>query len=231
MNKKRILIILIVTILLLIVLCLIIHNTFSNKIAISSENILYNNLTNTDENINNIMENETIIDNKISNNVSSDKNTNSTVNTTTQKSVSSSSTKNTTTSKSKTSSNKNTSNNKSTTNSNSNSSNNGSTNSNNTEKKPTDTKTNDETIVEVYKVNNAMINKMKTVINNNPSEDMKEFGYNIVVDSSIVNLTNQFTFSEKRLISKLENNFGTIRIYARDLYVNNGFAHTECFIF
>lgn len=85
--------------------------------------------------------------------------------------------------------------------------------------------------VEEYKVNNDMINKMKQTINNNKSEDMIEFGYNIIVDSSIVTKTNYFTYTDKRLISKLTYRFGAIRIYARDLYVNGEYAHTECFIY
>ena len=72
---------------------------------------------------------------------------------------------------------------------------------------------------------------MKSIINNNVSADMKEFGYSIVVDPSIVNLSNYFTFTEKRVKSKVEDRFGTIKIYARDLFVNGGYAHTECFIY
>lgn len=85
--------------------------------------------------------------------------------------------------------------------------------------------------IEEYKVNNNMINKMKEAINNNKTEDMINYGYEILVDNSIVNKTNYFTYSDKRLISKLVYRFGTIRIYARDLYVNGEYAHTECFIY
>lgn len=84
---------------------------------------------------------------------------------------------------------------------------------------------------EEYKINNNMINKMKQTIDKNKTEDMVEFGYNIIVDSSIVTKTNYFTYTDKRLISKLTYRFGTIRIYARDLYVNSEYAHTECFIY
>lgn len=85
--------------------------------------------------------------------------------------------------------------------------------------------------IEEYKVNNDMINKMKQTINNNKTEDMINFGYEVAVDSSIVTKTNYFTYSDVRLISKLTYRFGTIRIYARDLYVNGEYAHTECFIY
>ena len=96
---------------------------------------------------------------------------------------------------------------------------------------PKETKKENDTLVEEYRVNNIKINEMKNIINNNVSADMKEFGYSIVVDPSIVNLSNYFTFTEKRVKSKVEDRFGTIKIYARDLYVNGGYAHTECFIF
>lgn len=79
--------------------------------------------------------------------------------------------------------------------------------------------------------NDKMIETMKNVIKNNETEDMKNFGYEIVVDSSITSKTNYFTYTEKRLTSKILYRFGTIRIYAEDLYVNGGYAHTECFIY
>ena len=81
-----------------------------------------------------------------------------------------------------------------------------------------------------YKENTAMINSIKNAINNNVSEDMQTYGYNIVVDSSIVNLTNQFTFSEKRVADKIKSKFGTIRIYARDYYLNGSYVWTECYV-
>ena len=94
-----------------------------------------------------------------------------------------------------------------------------------------ETKKESDALVEEYRVNNTKINEMKNIINNNVSADMKEFGYSIAVDPSIVNLSNYFTFTEKRVKSKVEDRFGTIKIYARDLYVNGGYAHTECFIY
>lgn len=81
-----------------------------------------------------------------------------------------------------------------------------------------------------YKENTAMINNIKNAINNNISEDMQTYGYNIVVDSSIANLTNQFTFSEKRVADKIKSKFGTIRIYARDYYLNGSYVWTECYV-
>lgn len=81
-----------------------------------------------------------------------------------------------------------------------------------------------------YKENTAMINNIKNAINNNVSEDMQTYGYNVVVDSSIVNLTNQFTFSEKRVADKIKSKFGTIRIYARDYYLNGSYVWTECYV-
>ena len=83
---------------------------------------------------------------------------------------------------------------------------------------------------EEYKVNNEMINKMKDYILNNPSEDMKQYGFEVVVDSSIVELTNQFTYTEQRMRDQLIWRFGTIRIYALDYYCNGNLVMTECFI-
>ena len=83
---------------------------------------------------------------------------------------------------------------------------------------------------EKYVINDAMINKIKQIIQNNPTENMKTFGYNIVVDSSIKNQTNQFTFSESRVINAIRNKFGTIRIYVEDFYKDNQLIMTECYI-
>ena len=83
---------------------------------------------------------------------------------------------------------------------------------------------------EEYKVNNEMINKMKNYILNNPSDDMKQYGFEVVVDSSIVELTNQFTYTEQRMREQLIWRFGTIRIYALDYYCNGNLVMTECFI-
>lgn len=87
-----------------------------------------------------------------------------------------------------------------------------------------------EQVVEEYKINNQMINKLKETIKNNESENMKNYGYEIVVDSSIVELTNQFTYTEFRVKNKLSLKYGTIRIYARDYYYNGNYITTQCFI-
>ena len=83
---------------------------------------------------------------------------------------------------------------------------------------------------EEYKTNNTMINTIRNVINSNQSEDMKLYGYNIVVDNSIVDVTSQFTYTEQRVIDKIKYKFGTIRIYARDYYNNGQYICTQCYI-
>lgn len=75
-----------------------------------------------------------------------------------------------------------------------------------------------------------MINKIKQVILSNESNYMKQHGYEIVVDSSIKEKTNQFTYTENRVKSYLTYKFGTIRIYAEDYYVNSTLIMTECYI-
>ena len=85
-------------------------------------------------------------------------------------------------------------------------------------------------IGEEYKTNDAMINTIKNVINSKQSEDMKLYGYNIVVDSSIVDITSQFTYTEQRVIDKIKYKFGTIRVYARDYYNNGQYICTQCYI-
>ena len=84
--------------------------------------------------------------------------------------------------------------------------------------------------VEEYKINNQMINKLKEIIKNNETEDMKNYGYEVVVDSSIVELTNQFTLTEQRVINKIRLKYGTIRIYSQDYYFNGEYITTQCFI-
>lgn len=83
---------------------------------------------------------------------------------------------------------------------------------------------------EEYKVNNEIINKMKNIINSNVNEYMQEYGYEVVVDSSITSLTNQFTFTEKRVKDKITIKFGTIKIYAQDYYKNGQYMYTECYL-
>lgn len=87
-----------------------------------------------------------------------------------------------------------------------------------------------ETNVEKYVRNDAMISRIKQIIQNNETSNMKNFGYNIVVDSSIKTQTNQFTFTESRVINAIKNKFGTIRIYVEDYYKNGQLIMTECYI-
>ena len=88
----------------------------------------------------------------------------------------------------------------------------------------------EQEITEEYKTNDQMINKIKTIIENNETEDMKTYGYEIVVDSTIPELTNEFTFTEQRVINKITWKCGIIRIYARDYYFNGNHISTQCFI-
>lgn len=85
-------------------------------------------------------------------------------------------------------------------------------------------------IGEKYIQNDEMLNKIKQVIENNVTEDMSMYGYEIVVDSSIKELTNQFTFTETRVKNALRFKFGTIRIYAEDYYKDGQYIMTECYI-
>lgn len=97
---------------------------------------------------------------------------------------------------------------------------------------PPSTETREETInEEKYIRNDTMISKIKSVINNNPSEYMKTYSYNIVVDNSIKEHCNQFTFTENRIKSYITYCFGTIRIYAEDYYKNGQLIMTECYIY
>ena len=83
---------------------------------------------------------------------------------------------------------------------------------------------------EEYKINEKKIAEIRNIINSNPSEDMKLYGYEIVVDSSITEVTTQFTFTEKRVKDKIVWKFGTIRIYAQDYYRNGQYITTECYL-
>lgn len=84
--------------------------------------------------------------------------------------------------------------------------------------------------IEEYKINEKKIAEIRNIINSNPSEDMKLYGYEIVVDSSITEVTTQFTFTEKRVKDKIAWKFGTIRIYAQDYYRNGQYITTECYL-
>lgn len=83
---------------------------------------------------------------------------------------------------------------------------------------------------EKYVRNDTMIAKIKSIIESNATEDMKTYGYTIVIDSSIKGLTNQFTFTENRVKSAICNKFGTIRIYAEDYYSGGQLIMTQCYI-
>jgi len=81
-----------------------------------------------------------------------------------------------------------------------------------------------------YKYNATMTEQIRQDIINNESEYMKKNGYTIKIDESIVDLTNQFTYTAERVKSKIVKKFGTIRIYARDFYYNGSYLFTECYI-
>lgn len=76
-----------------------------------------------------------------------------------------------------------------------------------------------------------MINRIKQVIQSNESEYMKNYGYSVIVDSSIKQQANQFTFTETRVKSYITYRFGTIKIYAEDYYKNGQLIMTECYIY
>lgn len=81
-----------------------------------------------------------------------------------------------------------------------------------------------------YKYNSTITEQIKQDILNNESDYMKQYGYTIVIDESIVTLTNQFTYTSTRVKDKIIKKFGTIRIYARDYYYNGEYMFTECYI-
>lgn len=81
-----------------------------------------------------------------------------------------------------------------------------------------------------YVVNNNMIARMKSIIENSPSQLMVNYGYNIVIDSSVTSHVNQFTFTEQRVKDKLTHKCGTIRIYSQDYYLGGELLFTECYI-
>ena len=85
-------------------------------------------------------------------------------------------------------------------------------------------------MVKEFKINNTYIQKMKNYIKNNETEDMKEYGYTIVVDSSIVNQTTGFTYSDFNMNSRM-GFVGEIRIYAQDYFVNGEYVETRCYVY
>jgi len=100
------------------------------------------------------------------------------------------------------------------------------------EQKPVETPKKEEPKQDVhtYKYNSVIVEKIRQDIMNNESEYMKQYGYNIVVDESIVTQTNQFTYTGNRVKDMIVYKFGTIRIYARDYYLNGNYMYTECYI-
>lgn len=84
--------------------------------------------------------------------------------------------------------------------------------------------------IKTYQRNTTMEHTMKEYIKNNPSEFMQKYGFNITSDSSIVEHTNEFTYTEKRVKSKIKYKFGTIKIYAHDVLLDGVYQFTECFI-
>jgi len=84
--------------------------------------------------------------------------------------------------------------------------------------------------VETWKYNSTMAQQLKNDIENNPSELMKQYGYSVVIDESIVSTTSQFTYTKSRVLDKIKNKFGTVKVYARDYYVDGQLRWTECFV-
>lgn len=84
--------------------------------------------------------------------------------------------------------------------------------------------------IKSYVRNTTMENTMKEYIENNPSEYMLQYGFIVKPDPSIVNDTNEFTYTEIRVKGKIEKKFGTIRIYAQDVLLDGVYQFTECFI-
>lgn len=81
-----------------------------------------------------------------------------------------------------------------------------------------------------YVYNAQMTQRLVDTINSNPSEMMKTYGFTVTIDSSITSLTNQFTFFENRVIEKIQNKAGNIRVYAQDYYYYGEYLFTECYI-
>ena len=85
--------------------------------------------------------------------------------------------------------------------------------------------------VETFVENKQMEQKIIDYINSHPSENMSKYGYTVVVDNSITNLTTGFTFTEVRADSLLRFKAGIIKVYARDYLVNGNLQWTQCYIF
>ena len=84
--------------------------------------------------------------------------------------------------------------------------------------------------IKSYVRNTTMENTMKEYMENNPSEYMQQYGFTIEPDSKIVNETNQFSYTEYRMSAKIKQKFGTIKIYAQDVFLDGVYQFTECFL-
>ena len=84
--------------------------------------------------------------------------------------------------------------------------------------------------IKSYVRNTTMENTMKEYMENNPSEYMQQYGFTIEPDSKIVNETNQFSYTEYRMSAKIKHKFGTIKIYAQDVFLDGVYQFTECFL-
>lgn len=84
---------------------------------------------------------------------------------------------------------------------------------------------------ENYITNSTLTSTIIDIINKNPSETMIQYGYTVVIDESIISLTNPFTFSEQRIKNKIQNKAGTIKLYVRDYYLNGTCIETQCYIY
>lgn len=84
--------------------------------------------------------------------------------------------------------------------------------------------------IKSYVRNTTMENTMKEYMENNPSEYMQQYGFTIEPDSKIANETNQFSYTEYRMSAKIKHKFGTIKIYAQDVFLDGVYQFTECFL-
>ena len=84
--------------------------------------------------------------------------------------------------------------------------------------------------IKSYVRNTTIENTMKEDMENNPSEYMQQYGFTIEPDSKIVNETNQFSYTEYRMSAKIKHKFGTIKIYAQDVFLDGVYQFTECFL-
>ena len=84
--------------------------------------------------------------------------------------------------------------------------------------------TTSQEIIREVKRNDTYIQKIKDYITTNDKSN-----YSIVVDSSIVNNTDGFTYSEFNLSGYI-GCYSVYKIYAQDYYVNGEYVETRCYI-